>query len=246
MDNDSHSHSHSQNHHQRNHSHRKPRSSQGNAVRRALRTVLLTAGAAGAATALPAQAATAATGGPQNHAAVASDHVFSHADRAHHAETKDSFTVRQFGRVNAAGVRNQANAVSVGCSADDACRSVALSFQIVTVAGKRTHLNAVNLSDAVNKHCTGCQTLAGAYQFVVSTPTALTLDPETQGRLADVHRRLDALTRSPEPASDLKRQADALAAEVTGILHDAVARAPKTDTEPTVTLHRHLDGWPVD
>lgn len=235
----SHSHNHSH-----GHSHRKPRSSQNHALRRALRTVLLTAGAAGAATALPAQAASAATGGAQTHAAVASDHVFSHADRAHHAQTKDSFTVRQLGRVDAAGVRNQANAVSVGCSADGACRSVALSFQIVTVAGERTHLNAVNLSDAVNKHCTGCQTLAGAYQFVVSTPTALTLDAETRRQLADVHGRLDALTRSPEPAADLRRQADALAAEVTGILHDAVARAPKTDTQPTVTLHRHLDGWP--
>ncbi|MEU5314473.1 hypothetical protein [Streptomyces sp. NPDC021562] len=219
-------------------SHRKPPTASP-LTRRALRIGLFAAGLAGAATAVPAQAATATT-----HAAFASDHVFSHADRGHHTQTRDSFTVRQFGTVNAAAARNQANAVSAGCSADDHCRSVALSFQIVTIAGEHTHLNAVNLSDAANKKCTGCQTLAGAYQFVVSTPTALRFDQATQDKLADIHRRLDALTRSTLPAADLRTQVDGLAGEVTTVLHDAVANAPKGDPKTDVTLHRHLDGWP--
>ncbi|WP_086728245.1 hypothetical protein [Streptomyces carpinensis] len=220
-------------------SHRKPRSSSRPLTQRAVRIGLFAAGIAGVATAVPAQAATAAP-----HAAIASDHVFSHADRLHHTQARDSFTVRQFGTVNAAAVRNQANAASVGCSADDACRSVALSFQIVTFAGERTHLNAVNVSDAVNKWCTGCQTLAGAYQFVVSTPTPITFDAATRRRLDDIHRRLDALTRSSLPATDLKSRVDDLAAEVGTVLHDAVARAPKGEAPPAVTLHRHLEGWP--
>lgn len=220
-------------------SHRKPRTTSGPLSRRALRIGLFAAGVAGAATAVPAQAATLAP-----HAAFASDHVFSHADRGHHTQARDSFTVRQFGTVNAATARNQANAVGAGCSVDDHCRSVALSFQIVTIAGERTHLNAVNLSDAANKECTGCQTLAGAYQFVVSTPTALRFDEATRGKLDDIHRRLDALTRSTLPAADLRTRADGLAAEVTAVLHDAVANAPKGDPKTDVTLHRHLDGWP--
>ncbi|MEW2300461.1 hypothetical protein AB0958_10880 [Streptomyces sp. NPDC006655] len=219
-------------------SHRKPHATSP-LTRRAVRIGLFAAGLAGAATAVPAQAATAAP-----HAAFASDHVFSHADRGHHTQTRDSFTVRQFGTVNAAAVRNQANAVSAGCSADDHCRSVALSFQIVTIAGEHTHLNALNLSDAANKECTGCQTLAGAYQFVVSTPTALRFDQATQDKLADIHRRLDALTRSTLPAADLRTRVDGLAGEVTTVLHDAVANAPKGDPKADVTLHRHLDGWP--
>lgn len=222
-------------------SHRKPRATTSHLTQRAVRIGLFAAGIAGVATAVPAQAATAAT---QSHVAVASDHVFSHADRAHHTQAKDSFTIRQFGDVDATAVRNQANAVSAGCSADAHCRSVALSFQIVTVAGEHTRLNAVNLSDAANKKCTGCQTLAGAYQFVVSTPTAFTLDDTARGKLADIHRRLDELTRSMLPAAELKSKVDGLAAEVTGVLHDAAAQAPKGDTQPDVTLHRHLDGWP--
>ena len=220
-------------------SHRKPRTTTGPLTRRAVRIGLFAAGVAGAATAVPAQAATFAP-----HAAVVSDHVFSHADRGHHTQVRDSFTVRQFGTVNAAAARNQANAVSAGCSADDHCRSVALSFQIVTIAGEHTHLNAVNLSDAANKECTGCQTLAGAYQFVVSTPTALRFDEATQDKLADIHRRLDGLTRSTLPADQLRSRVDGLAAEVTTVLHDAVANAPKGDPQKDVTLHRHLDGWP--
>ncbi|MFI6355996.1 hypothetical protein ACIBJF_25740 [Streptomyces sp. NPDC050743] len=220
-------------------SHRKARSSNHPLARRALGLSLFAAGIAGAATAVPAQATTGAS-----HMAFASDHIFSHADRAHHMRAEDSFTIRQFGTVNAAAARNQANAVSAGCSADDHCRSVALSFQIVTFAGERTHLNAVNLSDAANKECTGCQTLAGAYQFVVSTPAPLTLDAGTRQQLADIHSRLDALTRCALPATELKTRVDGLAGEVSAVLRDAVAHAPKAAAQPTVTLHRHLDGWP--
>jgi hypothetical protein len=215
--------------------HRKPRTPSV-LTRRAVSVGLFAAGAAGiAATAVPAQAA---TGLPQ-HTAVASDHTVSRADFRHHTQTRDSFTVRQFGTVDAATVRNQADAVGVGCSVDDHCRSVALSFQIVTMAGEHTRLNAVN------EHCNGCQTLAGAYQFVVSTPRPLTLDQQTLRRLDDIHRRLDVLTRSALPAADLRTRADALAAEVNTVLHDAVANAPKGAEQPTVTLHRHLDGWPA-
>jgi len=220
-------------------SHRKPRTSTP-LTRRAVRVGLFAAGVAGVATAVPAQAA---GNGPAK-VAVASDHVFSRANQLDHTESKDSFTIRQYGKVSAASVRNQANAVSTGCSADDACRSVALSFQIVTFAGEQTRLNAVNLSDAANKSCTGCQTLAGAYQFVVSTPTPLTLDSAHRRQLADIHRRLDALTRSKVPASDLRAQADGLAAEVNAILKNAVDNAPKGDAQHDVTMRRHLDGWP--
>ncbi|MDT0464150.1 MULTISPECIES: hypothetical protein [Streptomyces] len=220
--------------------HRKPRTHSA-FTQRAVRVGLFAAGAAGIATAVPAQAA---TGTPQ-HTAVVTDQTFSRADFHHHTQARDSFTVRQFGTVNAATVRNQANAVGVGCSVDDHCRSVALSFQIVTMAGEHTHLNALNRGDAVNNHCDGCQTLAGAYQFVVSTPRPLNLDQATRQRLDDIHRRLDALTRSTLPATELKQRADALAAEVNTVLNDAVAKAPKGAERPTVTLHRHLDGWPA-
>jgi hypothetical protein len=219
-------------------SHRKPRPSRNPLTSKAFRLGLLAAGIATAAAAAPAQAAAPRSHIPRD-VAVANDGAHTHANQLHHTQVQDTLTVHQFGSVIAAGVRNQANAISSGCSVDDHCRSIALSFQVVTMAGTHTHLNAVNLSDAVNKHCDGCQTLAGAYQFVVSTPRPFTLDSTARRGLADVHRRLDALTRSKDCAADLQKQVDQLAAEVKAILKSAVDSA---DYAPDVAVHRHFDG----
>ncbi|MFI9205748.1 hypothetical protein [Streptomyces sp. NPDC053048] len=201
-----------------------------------LRLGLLAAGIATVTTAGPAQAAEAV--------AVAHDAVRTTANHRHHTQFRDSFSVRQLGTVAAARVGNHATARSVGCTADDACRSVALSFQIVTYSGERVRLAAVNAGRATNDHCTGCQTLAGAYQFVVVTPKATRLTPAAQRRLADIHRRLDALGASRLPAAELKKEADGLAAEVASLLADPASTATAPSARPTVKVHRQLDGWP--
>ncbi|MFI9307607.1 hypothetical protein [Streptomyces triculaminicus] len=201
-----------------------------------LRLGLLAAGLAAVATAGPAQAAEAV--------AIAHDGVRTTADHRHHTQFRDSFSVRQLGTVAAARVDNRAVARSAGCTADDACRSVALSFQIVTLSGEHVRLAAVNNGRAINDHCTGCQTLAGAYQFVLSTPKATRLTPAAQRRLADIHRRLDALGASSLPAADLRKKADALAAEVTSVLAAPSSTTADHSARPTVKVHRQLDGWP--
>ncbi|WP_042416975.1 hypothetical protein [Streptacidiphilus anmyonensis] len=224
--------------------HRKPRTRVG-AARRALRVGLIAGAGLGVigATAGAAQA----IGGPPG-VGVASDGAHTLADRAHTTRFQDSFTVHQYGTLYAASARNQAQAISAYCSPNAPCRSVALSFQIVTMAGTDIHLNALNLSKAENVHCAGCQTLAGAYQFVVSTPRPFTLSATAERQLADIHRKLDALGRSTAPVDQLKSQVDALAAQVTAILKAAAATAPKgpgvsalAQMEPEVTVHRVFD-----
>jgi hypothetical protein len=177
--------------------------------------------------------------------AIANDSARALANPGHRVRFDDSFTVHQDGTLFAAVAHNTARADSVGCSAAKPCRSVALSFQIVTMAGENIRLNAVNTSSADNHHCADCQTLAGAYQFVVSTPRAFTLSPTAQRQLADIHRRLDALGHSTAPIATVKAQADALAAQVTAVLKAAAATAPKGPgvdalamQMPTVTMHR--------
>ncbi|MEY9873075.1 hypothetical protein ABH931_002556 [Streptacidiphilus sp. MAP12-33] len=225
--------------------HRKTRIRAG-AARRALRVGLLATAGLGVigATAGAAQAAGSANEG----VAVANDGAHTLANRAHETRFQDSFTVHQYGALYAASARNQAMAVSAYCSAGDPCRSVALSFQIVTMAGTNIHLNAVNLSRAENIHCDGCQTLAGAYQFVVSTPRPFTLSAAAERQLAVIHRKLDALGKSTAPISQIKSQVDALAAQVTAILKAAAATAPKgpgvdalAQMEPEVRVHRVFD-----
>ncbi len=204
-----------------------------------LRLGLLAAGLAATATAGPAQAASSV--------GIAQDGVRTTANHRHHVEYRDSFTVHQLGTVVGANLGNRADAKSVGCTADDACRSVALSFQIVTLSGDHVRLSAVNKGRALNEHCSGCQTLAGAYQFVVSTAKGARLTADAQRQLGDIHRRLDALGSSRLPAAELRRRADGLADEVKAVLSrptsTTTAHAAKV-TRPAVSVHRHLDGWP--
>jgi hypothetical protein len=131
--------------------------------------------------------------------AVADNTTFALSNAQDQSSFKDSFTIHQYGAVQSAYLRNQATAESVACSPDAPCRAISLSFQIVTMAGTDIHLNAVNLGNAENVHCAGCQTVAGAYQFVVSTPRAFTLNAA----------------------------ADALAAKVEAILQNAAATSPE-------------------
>ncbi|MFG2824450.1 hypothetical protein ACGFX4_34100 [Kitasatospora sp. NPDC048365] len=185
---------------------------------------------------------------PGRGAAAFADRATTHANRVHPDQYKDSFTVHELGTVFSVGANNRATAVSAGCSTQHPCRSIALSFQIVTMAGDNVRLNATNLGRAVNEQCPGCQTLAGAYQFVVSTAQPFTLSPEARNQLAAIHRRLDALDTSNDPISVVKERADDLAAQVKALLdREALsaprggATAPLAKSGPSVTMHRHYD-----
>jgi hypothetical protein len=205
---------------------------------------MATIGLAAAATAVPAQAQ-GTHSGPAHDVGVAVDDVHTVANRVHTQRFEDSFTVHQFGPLIDATVHNTAVATSVACDPAAPCRSVALSFQIDTMSGTQIKLHAVNHSYADNEHCAGCQTFAGAWQFVVSTPRPFSLSASDERQLAAIHRQLDALRSSDIPVSEVQSQAEALAAKVTAILKAAAARAPKgpgtsalDDFQPTVTVHR--------
>jgi hypothetical protein len=159
--------------------------------------------------------------------AVANNETFALGNAHDQTAFKDSFTIHQFGDVLAASVRNDATAESVACSPDSPCRAVSLSFQIITMAGENVHLNAVNLTNATNQHCAGCQTVAGAYQFVVSTPRPFTLSAAAQAKLATIHRELDALSNAGLSATAVQAKADALATQVASILENAAATSPE-------------------
>jgi hypothetical protein len=219
--------------------HRKP-AAPSSPARRRLRIALL------AATGLSAFVAATGTAQASHYHGVAIEvnGTYTLANRAHENRFEDSFTIHEEGTVFAASLHNQATARSVNCSAHDLCRSVSLSFQIVTMAGTNIHLNAVNRSNAANVHCPGCETLAGAYQFIVSTPRPFTLSPDTRTALDLIEDKLDALNDPTESITDVKNTVDDLATEVIDILKEAAAAAPKgprvdalAQMEPQITVH---------
>jgi hypothetical protein len=225
--------------------HRKARRpSAARATRTAVRWgMLTTAGLTTLATAGTARAA----GGIPHDVAVVVDQARTTATRVHPVAYQDSFTVHQLGTLISANADNRAVSSSVACSPHDPCRSIALSFQIVTTAGPNIRLHATNIGRATNVHCPGCETFAGAYQFVVSTPGAFTLDPQTRRELSLISAKVYALGHSGRSVPDIRQRADALAAQVVACLHDAVAAAPRARAvdplrqfQPTVTMHRHV------
>jgi hypothetical protein len=180
--------------------------------------------------------------------AIAVDMAYAHADRTHVNQFDESFTIHEYGPSVAVTANNRATAESAGCTLDNPCRSVALSYQIVTTAGRNARLiNATNLSRAVNAHCPACQTYSAAYQFVVATPRGFSLSRQARSRLTAIDREVDALKTSRLPLSQITRQADELARQVKAILDGEAARAPRAtgtdplaDFAPTVTMHRHV------
>uniref|UniRef100_UPI0006893F85 hypothetical protein n=1 Tax=Kitasatospora sp. MBT63 TaxID=1444768 RepID=UPI0006893F85 len=161
-----------------------------------------------------------------------------------------AFEVRQYGDLVGAGADNRALASSRFCDGNLHCSSTALSFQIITMGGDHSRLHTTNVSKASNNHCTGCQTLAGAYQFVLDTPEPITLGPDTLRRLRDVETALRA-ARNQSPQT-LKATVDGLVQQVITILDEAAAAQPASPAlkaaaapaRPKVTLNRTLDGWP--
>jgi len=183
------------------------------------------------------------------HAAIAVDTAYSHADRTHMNQFQKTFTIHEYGPTIAVTANNRATAVSAGCSIDNPCRSIALSYQIVTTAGHNARLiNATNLSRSVNNHCPTCQTISAAYQFVVATPRQFTLSRQARTQLASINRQVDALKTSHLPIDQITHHADELAHQIKTILDHETAHAPHTSNTnnpsanftPTVTMHRHI------
>ncbi|MFF7140849.1 MULTISPECIES: hypothetical protein [Streptomyces] len=178
--------------------------------------------------------------------AIAVDMAHSHADRIHVTQFDQSFNIHEYGPSVAVTANNRATAESVGCSAEDPCRSIALSYQIVTTAGKDARLvNATNISRAANEHCPSCQTLSAAYQFVVAMPRGIRLSRQAHSELNSISHQVNALRVSHLPVPEITQRADQLAREVKTVLDREAARTPRAgDREagfrPTVTMHRHV------
>ncbi|MFK4149679.1 hypothetical protein [Streptomyces sp. NPDC004065] len=225
--------------------HRKPRTRTATKAALGLGIAATTTAVMTAAT-TPTQAA-----GRFPRVAIAVDSARSHADRTHVRQFDENFAIHEYGPTVAVTANNRATAVSAGCSPDNPCRSIALSYQIVTTAGANARLiNATNLSRSVNEHCPACQTYSAAYQFIVATPRRFTLSAQARGQLAHINRQVDALRTSQWSIARISQHADELARQVKSILDHEAARAPRAprtpgndqlaDFAPTVTMHRYV------
>jgi putative peptide zinc metalloprotease protein len=110
------------------------------------------------------------------------------------------------------------------------CRTVAVAFQVVLVAGQVDVVVPQNLSGALNYACVRCVTQALATQLVVSVPGALTDAQSAQ--LAAVWKELQAFGAHIEdvPLSELQSRLTGFEQQILGIVAPGAAGAGTTPT----------------
>jgi hypothetical protein len=75
-----------------------------------------------------------------------------------------------------------------------------------------------NLAVAMNEGCTGCESVAVAYQVVVVSSHNLILTRGGARQLTDLRQRLRLLARSDLPVTEVQTQADSLMAGMATLL----------------------------
>lgn len=120
----------------------------------------------------------------------------------------------------------------------DGCRAVSLSFQVVVAGRAPASLALGNVALASNEGCRQCESLAVAYQLVVTSDGRAWLSGRGHGRLVQLRQQLWSLARSDAPLEQVRTEADALMDELTA------AVAANLRVHPQVRRSDHLDRGP--
>ncbi len=103
--------------------------------------------------------------------------------------------------------RVSATNVAVAYASCDGCRAVSLSFQIVLADRRPEKVDVRNVAVAMNEKCRRCETLALAYQVVVTSDRQTRLSGQGRVGIAWVRHRLDILARSGKPLPQIREDA---------------------------------------
>lgn len=103
--------------------------------------------------------------------------------------------------------RVSATNVAVAHASCDGCRAVSLSFQVVLADRGPEKVDVRNVAVAMNEKCRRCETLALAYQVVVTSDRQTRLSEPGRLGLDWVRHRLDGLARSGEPLPQIREDA---------------------------------------
>ena len=103
--------------------------------------------------------------------------------------------------------RVSATNVAVAYASCDGCRAVSLSFQIVLADRRPEKVDVRNVAVAMNEKCRRCETLALAYQVVVTSDRQTRMSEQGRVGIAWVRHRLDLLARSGKPLPQIREDA---------------------------------------
>ncbi len=102
----------------------------------------------------------------------------------------------------------------------EACRAVAIAFQIVIVQGSPDSVTPQNVAIAVNDRCPDCSVLAVAYQFVIGRGEPLEFTKRGLKRLKKIRKQFARLEKQYDTLTDdeIRARTDAFADQIREIL----------------------------
>jgi putative peptide zinc metalloprotease protein len=169
--------------------------------------------------------------------------------------TKDGSSIFRlaFAIKRAAGdVVDNSNAAVAFASCTD-CQTIAISIQIVFVTGDPEVVTPENIALAYNVLCTLCDTLASAYQWVLSTDGQVHFTAEGNQAIAEIRRELRELGKSGLTGPEIQARLDELMRRLAQVLEHELVQAgksgsspPSTTTEETPTQSAPTESVPTE
>lgn len=147
--------------------------------------------------------------------------------------TKDGFELFRLAfqiRRATQDVVDTSNAAVAYASCTD-CQTVALAIQVVLISGYDSSTVAPeNLAIAINENCDLCDTLASAYQFVLTAEGVLRFTDEGSRRLAEIRQALLALRDSDLSGAEIQAKVDVLMDDLADVLATELVPAGESGT----------------
>lgn len=114
------------------------------------------------------------------------------------------------------------------------CQTVAIAIQVVLVSGYDSSVVAPeNLAIAINESCVLCDTLASAYQFVLTAEGNLHFTAEGNRRLAEIRQALLDLKKADLTGAEIQAKLDLIMEDLADILTNELVPAGESGTGGT-------------
>jgi putative peptide zinc metalloprotease protein len=147
--------------------------------------------------------------------------------------TKDGFDVFRLAfqvRRATGDVIDTGNGAVAYASCTD-CQTVALAIQVLLISGYDSSTVAPeNVAIAINDSCVACETLASAYQFVLTAEGNVHFTPEGSKALAEIRQALLQLRGSDLPIEQIQAKLDALMDQLWQVLSTELVAAGQSGT----------------
>ncbi len=116
----------------------------------------------------------------------------------------------------------------------EACRTIAVAISVVLVMNDPTVVEPENLALAMNVDCLVCETMALAFQLVLTTDGMVRIDHDGSKAIKDLLDQIEEVGSSDLPLDEIDAQVTALVQELFQTVRDSLEPlGPADDVEPT-------------